>query len=249
MQKRLELRGAIHLHTNLSYDSTILLEELISFLKEKKYDFVAITEHSQNINEKVMNKLDKSIVTSSTSDLLIILGIEFACHQMIHILGLGVTNPCEHDDPDKVIDHIHCHGGIAVLAHPSIKNYPINKSWVEKLDCCEIWNIGNEGKFLPQIESIKKFRELSIINPNLRACCGLDLHHKSDFYEISTIVFVENQDKQDILAALRKGDFKTESPFFSINSHAEINPLRLFCIIVFRKLLNGFRWLRDLIGK
>jgi hypothetical protein len=248
MEKRLKLRGAIHMHTTLSYDGTMSLAELAKFLKYKGFNFMAITEHSQDVNEDMMIKLEEESKALSTDDFLIIPGIEFTCSDNIHILGLGVISVCRHSRPSDVIDHIHYNGGVAILAHPANRNYPFDQEWVRKLDGSEIWNLSNEGKFLPQIESIKIYRKLMGTNENLKAFSGLDLHRKVSFYYISTTVYAESKTKGDVLNSLKKGAFKIESRFFRTGSGGQISPLYFFVIFIFRKLLNCVRWLRDFLG-
>lgn len=249
MRKKRRFQGALHLHTTHSHDGTMSIEELAAFLRHKKYDYIAITEHSYDIDGAAMKVLEGNAQALSTPDFLIIPGIEFRCHYDIDILGFGVTQTTEHEEPGRVIDHIHEYGGVAVWAHPYKEKYVIDESWVKKLDGSEIYNTGNEGKLLPQMKTIRKFRQLSAWNPNLKAFTGLDLHRKKGFMQLSTEVFCENNNREEILAALRDGRFRSRSLVFNVDSSGKIKPYYLAFMAILRNLLNGVRWLRDLKGK
>ena len=245
MGKRDYLKGAIHLHTTLSHDGDMSFEELTDFLKYKGYDFIIITEHSYDMNEEKVNILKEQADALSTSSFLIIPGLEFRCHSDIDILGIGVTDMCESDEPGKVIDHIHSRDGIAVLAHPTKEKYPIENEWVARLDGCEIYNNGNDGKYIPRANSIKKFRILQVVNPNLKAYSALDLHRRTSYsYSAIKIDGIENS-RQSIMNALKIGDFVTQSHLFMINSSGGFDILTAFNIRVLGFLLNTLRWLRN----
>ena len=244
---RMKLSGAIHAHTTLSHDGTMSLSELVDFVKARGYDYLAITEHSYDVDAEAMTNLRSQAELLSTPDFLIIPGLEFRCHGWIDIIGYGVTEPTSSENPAEVIDHIHRHGGVAIFAHPNIRPYPIDPSWVKMLDGAEIWNVSNEGKYLPQTGGINKFRELASVNPELRAYTGLDLHRRESYCYLSATTFASDRTKDDILRALKKGDFRSESFWLTINSDGDLSPVAIVRIAVLRVFLNAARFLRDLL--
>lgn len=242
-----KLKGAFHIHTCFSYDGTMSLEEISSFFKEKKFDFVLITEHSENVSNGVMKKLLDECKRFSSSEFLIIPGLEFRCRDDLHILGLGVNKTLESDDPLKVIHHINQQRGVAVLAHPTKKNYAWDKAWVEKLDGAEIWNLAYDGKFLPQVESIRMFKKLAQHNPGLKPFAGMDLHQKKSYYHIAIRLNRENVNQSQILQDLREGNFTLESTFFNIRPGIGVSRASFLIMFISRKVLNLARKLRDVL--
>ncbi|HBC46546.1 MAG TPA: hypothetical protein DEO84_08260 [candidate division Zixibacteria bacterium] len=232
------LRGALHLHTTLSHDGIMSLAELSDFLKELGYNFIAITEHSYDLNQDSINKLVEEARKLSGDNFLIIPGIEFRCRDKIDILGYGTTATCDSEDPKKIIEHIKSHGGVAVWAHPTIKNYPVSDDWIIKLDGYEVWNNSNDGKYLPQRKPLRIYRKYRSLNPELKAFTGLDLHSKRSFGPIATLIDLPKPDVSTIIAAMRSGYFWTESQFFDTDSRANINALRRGGIYSARILLN-----------
>lgn len=246
--KRRKLKGAAHIHTSVSYDGTMSVEELSSFFKKKKFDFVLITEHSENVSNGVMNKLIAECKRFSSSEFLIIPGLEFCCRDDLHILGFGINKTFESDDPLKVIHHISQQGGVAILAHPTKKNYALDRVWIEELDGAEIWNLAYDGKFLPQAESIRMFKKLTEHNPGLKPFAGMDLHQEKNYYDIALRIKRKNLNQNQILKDLKEGNFTLESTFFKIKPGIGINRASFLFMFVFRKVLNLAIKLRDLLS-
>ena len=244
-----KLKGALHMHTLLSHDGEMSLTELAFYLKSKGYDYIALSEHSYDINNDSMKQLVDEARELSSDDFVIIPGIEFRCRGWTDILGYGVVDTCDSDDHATVIDHIHRHGGVAVLAHPNVREIPIDKSWVAMLDGCELWNVSNEGKYLPQSGSIRKFRELAADNTDLLAFTGLDLHRADSYCNLVTETYSESRHPVDILRALRRGRFRSVSPLFSVDSRGTISGIQQFRVGLTRSLLNGIRAIRNLVRR
>jgi predicted metal-dependent phosphoesterase TrpH len=246
MMRRKILKGALHIHSSISYDGTMSVAELSLFFKERKFDFVLITEHSQNVSDGVMNKLIDECNRCSSSGFLIIPGLEFSCRDELHILGIGVSRTSESDDPLEVIHHILQQGGVAVLAHPTKKEYSLDGAWIEELDGVEIWNSAYDGKFLPQAESIRMFKRLAQKNPHLKPFAGMDLHQEKNYYDVTVRIKRKSLNRGQILKDLKEGNFTLESTFFKIKPGIRINRISLLIIFAFRKVLNLARRLREL---
>ena len=248
MSRQRTLKGAAHIHSSLSYDGTMSVEELSSFFKSRKFDFVLITEHAENVSDGNMDKLIGECRRLSSPEFLIIPGLEFRCRDDLHILGFGIERTLESDDPLKVIRHISQQGGVAVLTHPTKKNYCLDRTWVEGLDGVEIWNSAHDGKFLPQVEPIRMFEKLAESNPQLKPFAGMDLHQKKNYYDLALRIRQNDLEPDQILKRLKRGDFTLESAFFRMRPRVRIGRASLLIIFVFRKLLNLARKLRDLSG-
>lgn len=244
---KMTLKGGLHMHTTLSHDGRMSIKELAAFLRGKGYDYIAISEHSYDVDDQSMSKLVTEAQALSSEEFIIIPGIEFRCRGWTDILGYGVVDTIDSDDPAVVIDHIHNHGGVAVLAHPNVRPIPVDKSWVSMLDGCEIWNIANEGKFLPRSGGIRKFHELARMKPGLLAFTGLDLHGKKGFWSLFAETYVDRRDRQSLLIALKAGQFRSVSPLFSVGSSGEISAIKRLGVIVLRYLLDIIRTIRNIV--
>lgn len=234
-------KGAVHLHTTLSHDGVLTLPELARFIRSKGYDFMAVTEHSQDMTETKLAELETGAAELSDDTFLIIPGIEFNCTGTIHILGIGVTKLCASEDPTTVVDHIQSCGGLAVLAHPSNKDYPIDVAWVKKLDGCEIWN-NRHGKWLPQMHAVRKFEELSRAAPGLKAFAGLDLHSPVGYSHVAMEVEADSTARDELFGALREGDYSLVGQSLRIRSDGRVGRFEWIYLIVVRSLLNFARW-------
>lgn len=242
------LKGALHLHTDLSHDGVMPVEKLASFLKSKGYDFIAITEHSYDVDYEAMRALADKAEALSSDEFTIIPGLEYRCHDDIDIMGFGVIEPCEHEAPDEVITHIRDRGGVAVWAHPSFRDYPIERHWLEMLDGAEIWNQIHDSRYLPRTRSVNRFNELRKANSKLLAYCGLDMHRPDNFFFISTTVMAPENNRKEILAALKAGKFSSRSRFFILGSEGKINWFYYFYVWSFNCAIKFARWMRDTIS-
>jgi hypothetical protein len=246
--RRRKLKGALHIHSSISYDGIMSVEELSLFFKRKKFDFVLITEHSENVSDGVMNRLVDECRRFSSSEFLMIPGLEFSCRDGLHILGLGANKISESDDPLEILHHIRQQGGVAVLAHPTKKEYSFDGAWIEELDGVEIWNSAYDGKFLPQPKPMKMFKRLSEQNPRLIPFVGMDLHREENYYDVGLRIKGDNLNERQILQHLKTGNFTLESTFFKMKPGIRINRISLLIIFAFRKVLNLARKMRDLSG-
>jgi len=244
MSETNQFRGAIHLHTNLSHDGTLTLEQLVEFLKSRKYHFMAITEHSYDIDQAMMADLAGRSAGLSSPGFIIIPGIEFRCHDDIDILGYGVIQVSDSDDPATIIKHIHDNGGVAVLAHPTIRNYPFAPDWIKLLDGCEIWNI-QERKYLPRAETLRKFRQFKKWHPGLMAFCGLDLHRAATYYPVSTDIIAEENSRENILSAFSSGNFVSNSPMFHANSRGDLGIFQTLQVVIGGGILSIIKTVRN----
>jgi hypothetical protein len=247
MANRQVYQGALHLHTDLSHDGRMSFDELTSFLKEKGYQFMTITEHSYDVTQEQMDEQARMADAATTEDFLVLAGIEFRCRSGIDILGLGVHQTTESEEMSEVIDHILAHNGVAIFAHPGQRaGYVIEKDWVNKLDGAELYNL-KEGKLLPQLPSLRLCRMMLRWKPSLNIHFGLDLHRPDGFLFVSNDVFAERNDRESILKALRQGEFTNTSRMFNVGSDGRMGLFYYAYVILFRYSLNTVRWLRDLL--
>jgi len=114
-----DLRGVIHVHSNISHDSKGTREEIIRAAKQAKLDFIIVTDHDT-----------PSIFTEGMQgryeDILVIRGMEMikGCHgaadRCASLLGIGLKSYFDHRPLtfQQVLDEVRRQGGLAFVAHP-----------------------------------------------------------------------------------------------------------------------------------
>ena len=131
-------KGNLHMHTTLS-DGNLLPDAAVSFYKKANYDFVALTDHWVQSEQKIIDGM------------LFLNGCEFDTGDMVnypifHIVGIGMQSHVSlrrlpSRNPQEIIDAITSAGGVAILAHPawSITN-PADCLALTGLSGAEIYN-------------------------------------------------------------------------------------------------------------
>lgn len=193
----MRLKLDLHVHTRLSYDSTITMDEAIEEAKVKGLHGLALTEHGRPSN-----------VEGFLKGILIIPGLEEAT-PLGHILILGINR--WRFKPGKkplttVLEEAERLGGVTVFAHPfprTLANSFI--SWVHGLglDAIEVLNSGD--LFFPISSKINLF---SASRLGIPMTAGSDSHIARTIGYAYTVVETESMKIDDILEAIRKG--KTE---------------------------------------
>ena len=131
-------KGNLHMHTTLS-DGNLSPDAATSFYKMANYDFVALTDHWVQSEQKIIDGM------------LFLNGCEFDTGDMVnypifHIGGIGMQSHVSlrrlpSRNPQEIIDAITSAGGVAILAHPawSITN-PADCLALTGLSGAEIYN-------------------------------------------------------------------------------------------------------------
>jgi predicted metal-dependent phosphoesterase TrpH len=218
----MRIRGALHVHSILSHDGTMTIAEVAAWYKDRGYQFVAMGEHSQDMDDLKVRELIGQSERASSAQFCVVPGIEYACRGGLHIVGIGVTSLIPYFEPVPVIDSIHEHGGYAVLAHPTRKGTKVPGEVLGKIDAAEIWNIGNDGKFLPSSRSLKCFRNMRQMNPRLLAVAGHDFHRKAGFYDVAIEMDVAFLSSAAVLQNLRAGRYSIRARLFRCNADRDL---------------------------
>lgn len=240
------VRGLLHVHTNFSHDGRWTPYEMASFLRGRGYQFVCVTEHSQDMDESKIEQLCEFCAAGSSSDFCLIPGIEYSCSHLLHIAGVGCTLRLDVSDPVQVAHSIRSAGGFAVLAHPRRIGWLCADSLFHAVNATEVWNIRYDGKFLPLPASLEFLESARALNREVLAAIGHDLHSKNGFYAAGIALRVGALDRQAILNALKAGEYTNESSFWNLSargslpSHASLERLRIF-----RGVLDQVRALRN----
>ena len=242
-------RGALHVHSNLSHDGTMTIAELAAWYRDRGYHFIAVGEHSQDMNEARVRELVDQSERASSDDFRVIPGIEFACKGGLHILGIGVTTLFSHFDPVVVTDAIHEHDGYAVVAHPTRKGTKVPPEVVHKADAAEIWNVGYDGRFLPSSQSLICFRNMRQLNPRLLAVAGHDFHRKGGFYDVAVEMDVGLLSAAAIVQNLRSGQYTIRARLFRCHADRDFTWFQSARLSFLSWQIGKLRGARDLLWR
>ena len=208
-------KGNLHTHTTRS-DGRRQPQEVINCYRSAGYDFLALTDHW------IVSQAEEQ------QDFLLISGCEYdigSCVQeeIYHILALGMReDPCLERGAlgvQGVIDTVHGHGGLAVLAHPAWSlNRPEHVKALTGLDGTEIYNTVSGFPWNCRAYSGGFIDQMAAEGALLPCLAGDDAH----FYqgeETRSFIYVKSEalTEKAILAALRRGDFyATQGPRFEL---------------------------------
>jgi len=235
------------MHTTLSYDGKLSLAQLKSFLQEHCYQFICVTDHSPDVSPQQWETFKQECRQLSDSDFIVVPSIEYTCTDRIDIMGIGLETITSETDPKTVIEHIHKNNGLAILCHPTKLDYTFDRDWVQHLDGIELWNVGYDGKFLPQWKSIQAFRRLRQWKQDMLAFFGMDLHGTPGFYGVSICIAREDFHPDKVVPAMKAGRYICSSRFLSMLSQPPLTTRSVIVITVFRIVLNIVRGLRNVV--
>jgi hypothetical protein len=199
------------------------IPELVDWYRPRGYQFVAVGEHSQDMDEQKVQQLQEQCAAHSNAQFCIIPGIEYSCRDGIHIFGLGTVGLTEQVDPRAVVAMIHAQDGFAILAHPVRMNWSPPDELILAVDAVEIWNVSYDGKYLPSFRAPDAFRRMQQVNPNLRAIAGHDFHRKASFYDVGVEIEVGELSPTEVLKVIKQGRYAITSRFFRTDARARLS--------------------------
>ena len=243
----MRIRGALHVHSKLSRDGTMTIAELAHWYRRNGYQFLAIGEHAEDLNEASLRALREQSTENSNDGFCVIPGIEFAGNGDIHILGIGVARLIREKDPLAVIEGVHKQGGFAILAHPKRIGWECPPQVLLAVDAAEIWNVGYDGKYLPSAQALSGFRRMQEINPKLLAVASHDFHRTSSFYDVAIDMEVASLSPGTILRNLQQGCYGIRSRFFRADSSARLSRPKLVSLRLLAGQLTNLRRARSVL--
>ena len=244
MNSRKTLKGVVHVHTDLSHDGVFSLERLKQFFKGRGFNFVCLTDHSQDVSPEQYESLKARAGELADDDFVFVVGLEYSCDEEIHIMGLGLETVTDLTEHGPVIDHIHENNGMAILAHPTKIKNGLQDAWIRKLDGAEIWNQRADGRVLPQVKTIKMFRYLKKINPKLLAFFGADFHGTGRYQNLVISVKDCECELKAIVKALKAGRYECTSRLLTVAPEPGISPFGVRVIGAVKGVMNILKALR-----
>ena len=241
----MRIRGAIHMHSTFSHDGTLSVAELAALYRRNNYQFIAITEHAEDLDDRSAERLLDQCREHSCDQLRVIPGAEFSCGEF-HVLGIGVVTAERQANAIAAAETIHRRSGMAVLAHPKRFAWKCPADILRAVDAVEIWNVGYDGKFLPSAKALGAFVTMRQNNPCLLAVAGHDLHRRDSFYDVALEMDTPSLRADSILENLRHGRYVMRSRLFRAGSDAQVPRGRATCLRILSKQLGHVRRARSL---
>lgn len=137
--------GAIHIHTEYSFDGNASMESVIKSAKQAGLDFIIVTDHF---------RMDaRNAGWEGWHDGVLVLVGEEISPRYNHLLALGIKKPViawkKNSKPQEYIDEVNRQGGIGLIAHPDhtgapkfgVKDYPWKDWSVKGYAAVSIWDL------------------------------------------------------------------------------------------------------------
>jgi hypothetical protein len=216
------LKGVLHVHSTYSDGERSLVQLRELFLGEG-CRFVVMSDHADSLDAARVRDYVAECRELSDGQFVFVPGLEFSCDRRMHMLGYGVTSLCASTDPQEVIAHIKRERGVSVVAHPQDSAF----DWIESFEILpagiEVWNTKYDGQYAPRGRTFRLLQRLQQRQPDMLAFYGLDNHWMKQFRELYTVVRIDGLDPQDILAALRGGNFHASKGELELPSNGRID--------------------------
>lgn len=201
------LRGALHIHSTWS-DGEFSLADLREIYLGAGCRFACVTDHADYFDARTVGRYADECAALSDERFSFIPGLEFPCHDRLHIVGYGVTTLTDATDPAGVIRHIDSCGGVSVIAHPKDGHF----DWIAGFDTLpqglEVWNSKYDGRYGPRAGTFALLQRLQARRPDLLAFYGQDLHWRTQYRGLMVHVEASTATRDGVLAALRTGAFR-----------------------------------------
>jgi hypothetical protein len=144
-KKFYDYAGAVHFHSNYSYDGNVSIDEIVEDAKDAGLDFIMLTDHF-GLDAK------KDGYEGWHGDVLLIVGEEIS-PRYNHYLAFNIKEPITLDKdavkPQEYIDGVNNQGGFGIIAHPDhegtglfgVKPFPWTDWSVKGYTGMSIWDL------------------------------------------------------------------------------------------------------------
>ena len=225
-------KGVFHFHSKYSFDSNTSISKIVDIIEDYKLDFVVLTDHNSVMGSLKLNEEIKR--RQLNVDVPIAVEYSTECGDIIVV---GPKNLISFSDINDLIIKAKEYDSVIILPHP----YDYHKlgSWVENVDCIEVFNGRSSGANNDKsLKLAKKYNKNKIY--------ASDAHLSTN---ISNVIIGYDSD-QDFLNYCRTGDFHLIS--FKSSSYTDIyasqliksykiKSFKLFIVTNFNMILNYIR--------
>lgn len=208
MKGRREMRVALHVHSDWSYDGVWTLPAIARLFGAMGARVVMTTEHDDGFDQDRFDAYRAACAAASTARCTLVPGIEYSSPDNdIHILTWGLDRFFgEHRPVEATLHDVAQAGGVAVFAHPRRRDAwrLYQDAWTPSLHGVEIWNRKADG--LAPGEEALALAERTGLPPTV----GVDFHRLKHFYPLDHDLPQSARDAQAdpaaaVIAALRAG--------------------------------------------
>lgn len=177
-EKKMRVKVDLHVHTVYSPDSSITLEQLVFWAKNRGLTGVAVTDH---------NSVEGALKFARETDFLIIPGTEVNSRDG-HVVALNVREVIPKGlSAEETVERIHAVGGVAVACHPfALFKGSIGRHASDKFDAVETINASAS----PFKRSVRKAEAIAA-RFKLPRVAGTDAHYAPAIGFAYTVVAAE----------------------------------------------------------
>lgn len=217
------IKGVLHVHSTWS-DGEFTLAELRERFVAAGCRFAFVTDHANYFDAQRAAAYAAECASLSDDRFLFVAGLEYGCRNRMHVLGFGVADPLESDEPEPVFAHVRARGGVVVVAHPADAAFAGIESFGVLPDGIEAWNSKYDGRYAPRAATFALIRRLQQRAPALRAFYGQDLHWRTQFGGLFVEVTCAEPTRALLLESLRNGAFVGVKGDLRLPSDGAVSP-------------------------
>lgn len=179
----IQIRAAVHVHSDWSYDGRIPLGELAALFARHGYDAVFLCEHDRGFSSARQAAHEAACAEASAAGALLIPGIEYAGPgDHIHLPTWGPVPFLGEGRPtSEVLRIVADQGGAAVIAHPRRHDAwrLVEPSWLTQAAGIEVWTRKWDG-WAPNPWAVAHARAAGLLQ-----VVSLDLHRPGQMFPLA----------------------------------------------------------------
>lgn len=243
-----ELVGAIHIHSDYSYDGRDSLEALREFCLARGLGFLGMTDHAESFTSGRYETYLRHCAAVSDATVRLIPGLEFRFtgYPGLHLLALGLARWIAPATPEEFVVQAGAHARFTIVAHPVLARYRVPDSVLAGIDAIEVWNANYNTRYLPDTRAIRLLAESRKHRPDLVATAGLDQHDRRNDREVRVVVSAEAEDP---LVALKQGRFENRGRTLRFGPRRAWGPMELTGLGAARAVLDGAEWVQERVSR
>ena len=201
-----------HLHTVISGDSEIELEDLVEYAKAVKINVLVLLEHYEAVKKYGLANYFHTVEKSCRDNFLILPGIEVSTNQGLHIGVLGLNTGLAENlplDAQNLINYSDSHTGFSVILHPSNSDLEaLSLMDLSGVSAIEVWNSHRDSKYTFNLGAYSFFLSFKQKYPNIIPLAGVDLHSWHQFKDLIIEADLTATSQKEFLSALTAENYR-----------------------------------------